>query len=50
MQTIEKPPADHPPLIEAELVEGASGEGCGRDVAVMALVLAGVATLVWWLL
>ena len=52
MQTIEKPPTDHPEVVEAALSEGASndGYGCGRDVAAMVLILGAVAALLWWLL
>jgi hypothetical protein len=50
MQTIEKPSADHPEVVEAALSEGASGDGCGRDAAAMVLILGAVAALVWWLL
>ena len=42
--------AGHAPVVEAALSEGASGEGCGRDVAVMALILTAGAALLWMLL
>ena len=42
--------ADRESVIRAGLSESASGEGCSRDVAAMALILIVVGALLWALL